>query len=128
MELTDLTLYEMMHRLKGGEIASVALTEACLARIDATDKNLNAFITICRDEALEAARAADARLAQGDAPMLTGVPVALKDIFITEGIRTTCASKILANFTPPYDGTAVRKLKEQGAVIVGKLNMDEFAM
>jgi len=128
MELTDLTLYEMMRRLKGGEITSVALTEACLARIDATDKNLNAFITICRDEALEAARTADARLAQGDAPMLTGVPVALKDIFITEGIRTTCASKILANFIPPYDGTAVRKLKEQGAVIVGKLNMDEFAM
>ncbi|MFN2257602.1 MAG: Asp-tRNA(Asn)/Glu-tRNA(Gln) amidotransferase subunit GatA [Desulfuromonadaceae bacterium] len=128
MELTDLTLHEMIRQLREGEITSVALTEASLARIDATDKNLNAFITICRDEALEAARAADARLAQGDAPMLTGVPVALKDIFITEGIRTTCASKILASFIPPYDGTAVRKLKELGAVIVGKLNMDEFAM
>ncbi|MCA1796138.1 MAG: Asp-tRNA(Asn)/Glu-tRNA(Gln) amidotransferase subunit GatA [Geobacteraceae bacterium] len=128
MELTDLTLHEMIRQLREGEITSVALTEASLARIDATDKNLNAFITICRDEAIEAARAADARLAQGDAPMLTGVPVALKDIFITEGIRTTCASKILASFIPPYDGTAVRKLKELGAVIVGKLNMDEFAM
>lgn len=128
MELTDLTLHEMMRQLKDGEITSVALTEACLARIDATDAQLNAFISVCRDEAIEAARAADARLAQGDAPMLTGVPVALKDIFITQGIRTTCASKILANFIPPYDGTAVRKLKEQGAVIVGKLNMDEFAM
>jgi aspartyl-tRNA(Asn)/glutamyl-tRNA(Gln) amidotransferase subunit A len=128
MELTDLTLHEMIRQLKEGEITSIALTEACLARIDATDAKLNAFISVCRDEALEAARAADVRLAEGDAPVLTGVPVALKDIFITEGIRTTCASKILANFIPPYDGTAVRKLKEQGAVIVGKLNMDEFAM
>ncbi|MFO7830823.1 MAG: Asp-tRNA(Asn)/Glu-tRNA(Gln) amidotransferase subunit GatA [Desulfuromonadaceae bacterium] len=128
MELTDLTLHEMTRQLKGGETTSVALTEACLARIDDTDTNINAFISVCRDEALAAARAADARLAQGDAPILTGVPVALKDIFITEGIPTTCASKILANFTPPYDGTVVRKLKEQGAVIVGKLNMDEFAM
>ncbi|MGM0416376.1 MAG: Asp-tRNA(Asn)/Glu-tRNA(Gln) amidotransferase subunit GatA [Thermodesulfobacteriota bacterium] len=128
MELTDLTLHEMTRQLKGGETTSVALTEACLARIDDTDTNINAFISVCRDEALTAARAADTRLAQGDAPILTGVPVALKDIFITEGIPTTCASKILANFTPPYDGTAVRKLKEQGAVIVGKLNMDEFAM
>lgn len=128
MELTDLTLHETIRQLREGKITSVSLTEACLARIDATDTKLNAFISVCRDEALTAARAADARLAQGDAPMLTGVPVALKDIFITEGIRTTCASKILTNFVPPYDGTAVRKLKEQGAVIVGKLNMDEFAM
>jgi len=128
MELTDLTLHEMIRRLGAGEITSVALTQACLERIDATDSDLNAFISVCRDEALAAAREADARLAKGDAPALTGVPVALKDIFVTQGIKTTCASRILANFIPPYDGTAVRKLKEQGAVIVGKLNMDEFAM
>jgi aspartyl-tRNA(Asn)/glutamyl-tRNA(Gln) amidotransferase subunit A len=128
MELTDLTLHEMIRRLGAGEITSVALTQACLERIDATDSDLNAFISVCRDEALAAAQQADARLAKGDAPALTGVPVALKDIFVTQGIRTTCASRILANFIPPYDGTAVRKLKEQGAVIVGKLNMDEFAM
>ncbi|MDY0212201.1 MAG: Asp-tRNA(Asn)/Glu-tRNA(Gln) amidotransferase subunit GatA [Desulfuromonadaceae bacterium] len=133
MELTDLTIHEMIQQLRGGEISAVALTQACLERIDATDTHINAFITVCRDEALAAARLADerlaqARLAQEDAPMLTGIPVALKDLFVTAEVRTTCASKMLADFIPPYDGTVVRKLKEQGAVIVGKLNMDEFAM
>ena len=128
MNLTDLTIHEMIEHLRDGRTTSVALTQACLERIDASDARLNAFITVCRDEALEAARDADERLKLQDAPLLTGIPVALKDIFVTEGIRTTCASKILDNFIPPYDGTAVRKLKEQGAVIVGKLNMDEFAM
>ena len=79
-------------------------------------------------EALKDADAADARLSAGEADALTGIPLALKDIFITQGIRTTCASKILNNFVPPYDGTAVSKLKAQGAVLLGKLNMDEFAM
>ncbi|MFA5701568.1 MAG: amidase family protein, partial [Desulfuromonas sp.] len=133
MELTDLTIHEMAQQLREGEISAVALTQACLERIDVTDTHLNAFISVCRDEALAAAHQADerlaqARLAQENAPMLTGIPVALKDLFVTTGVRTTCASKMLADFIPPYDGTVVRKLKEQGAVIVGKLNMDEFAM
>ncbi len=133
MELTDLTIHEMIQQLRGGETSAVALTNACLERIAATDTHLNAFITVCRDEALAAAQQADVRLTEArqtreTAPMLTGIPVALKDLFITAGIRTTCASKMLADFIPPYDGTVVRKLKEQGAVIVGKLNMDEFAM
>ena len=128
MELTQLTIHELQQQLADGTITSVALTEAFLARISATDEQLNAFITVCADEALAAAQVADEQRAAGNVLPLTGIPVALKDIFITQGVRTTCASKILGDFIPPYDGTAVAKLKEQGAVIVGKLNMDEFAM
>ncbi len=128
MELTQLTIHELQQQLADGTITSVALTEAFLARISATDEQLNAFITVCADEALAAAQVADQQRAAGNVLPLTGIPVALKDIFITQGVRTTCASKILGDFIPPYDGTAVAKLKEQGAVIVGKLNMDEFAM
>ncbi|MFO7983894.1 MAG: Asp-tRNA(Asn)/Glu-tRNA(Gln) amidotransferase subunit GatA [Desulfuromonadales bacterium] len=128
MELTELTIHEMQEKLDTGEITSVELTRACLDRIGATDEQVNAFITVCEDEALAAAEAADKRRAAGEVDPLTGIPLALKDIFCTEGIRTTCASKILDNFVPPYDGTVVGRLRDQGAVIVGKLNMDEFAM
>lgn len=128
MELTELTIHEMQEKLDSGEVTSVELTRACLDRIGVTDEQVNAFITVCEDEALATARAADEKRASGEADALTGIPLALKDIFCTEGIRTTCASKILDNFVPPYDGTVVGRLKEQGAVIVGKLNMDEFAM
>lgn len=128
MKLTDLTIHEMQQQLAAGATTSVALTEAFLARIHATDEHLNAFITVCDNEALQAAQAADEQRRNGNVKPLTGIPLALKDIFVTRGIRTTCASKILGDYLSPYDGTAVAKLKEQGAVIVGKLNMDEFAM
>ncbi|MDW7643960.1 MAG: Asp-tRNA(Asn)/Glu-tRNA(Gln) amidotransferase subunit GatA [Desulfuromonadales bacterium] len=128
MELIDKTIHELQALLRQGETTSVALTQAFLDRIAATDDQINAFITVCREEALAAAAEADRRLAAGEADVLTGIPVALKDIFLTAGVRTTCASKILDNFIAPYDGTAVARLKERGAVIVGKLNMDEFAM
>ncbi|BCA81021.1 Asp-tRNA(Asn)/Glu-tRNA(Gln) amidotransferase subunit GatA [Desulfuromonas sp. AOP6] len=128
MELIDKTIHELQALLRQGETTSVELTLAFLDRITATDDQINAFITVCREEALAAAAEADRRLAAGEADVLTGIPVALKDIFLTEGVRTTCASKILDNFIAPYDGTAVARLKERGAVIVGKLNMDEFAM
>ncbi|OQY20424.1 MAG: aspartyl/glutamyl-tRNA amidotransferase subunit A [Desulfobacteraceae bacterium 4572_35.1] len=128
MELTDLTIHEMQQQLADGTTTSLALTKAFLERIRATDDNLNAFITVCDDEALAAAEAADAQRRAGEVQPLTGIPIALKDIFVTAGIRTTCASKILGEYMSPYDGTAVSKLKQQGAVIVGKLNMDEFAM
>jgi len=128
MELFDLTIHELHDRLKKKELSSVEATKAMLARIEAVDPKVNAYITVTPEEALAAAEAADRRIAAGDTTPLTGIPIGLKDIFVTRGIRTTCASKILDNFVPPYDGTAVAKLKEAGAVIVGKLNQDEFAM
>jgi aspartyl-tRNA(Asn)/glutamyl-tRNA(Gln) amidotransferase subunit A len=128
MALTDLTIHELQALLRSGELSSVELTRAFLDRVAATDERVGAFLTVCEEQALKDAAAADARLAAGEAADLTGIPLALKDIFITEGVRTTCASRILGDFVPPYDGTAVRKLKEQGAVLLGKLNMDEFAM
>lgn len=128
MELYELSVHELHDKLKAREVSSVEATRAMLARIEATDPQVNAFITVTTEDALEAAEAADRRIAAGEMDVLTGIPVALKDIFVTKGIRTTCGSRILGNFIPPYDGTAVAKLKERGAVIIGKLNQDEFAM
>jgi len=99
-----------------------------LKRIEDVEDTVKAFITVTPEEALKNAEAADKRIATGDMDVLTGIPIALKDIFLTTGIRTTCGSHILGNFIPPYDSTAVAKLKEKGIVLVGKLNQDEFAM
>ena len=128
MKFQDLTIQEMRQKLLAGDLTSVELTKGCLERIKATDGELNAFITLCEDEALAAAAEADQQIKAGNTGMLTGIPVAVKDIFNTLDVRTTCGSKILDNYISPYDATAVTKLREQGAVIVGKLNMDEFAM
>jgi aspartyl-tRNA(Asn)/glutamyl-tRNA(Gln) amidotransferase subunit A len=128
MEIFDLTIHELQAKLQAKELSSVEATRALLARIEAVDQKVNAYITVTPEQALAEAEAADKRIAAGDVAPLTGIPVGLKDIFVTKGIRTTCGSKILQNFIPPYDGTAVAKLKAQGAVIVGKLNQDEFAM
>jgi aspartyl-tRNA(Asn)/glutamyl-tRNA(Gln) amidotransferase subunit A len=122
------SLTELAAALQGKTISSVELTTAFLDRIDALNPRLNAFITVDRDGALAAARDADARIAAGTAGPLTGIPVAHKDVFCTEGVRTTCASKMLANFTSPYDAHVVSQLKAAGAVMLGKTNMDEFAM
>jgi len=122
------SLTELAAALQGRQISSVELTTAFLDRIDALNPSLNAFITVNREGALAAARDADARLAAGTAGPLTGIPVAHKDVFCTEGVRTTCASKMLANFTSPYDAHVVSQLKAAGAVMLGKTNMDEFAM
>lgn len=108
--------------------SSVELTTALLARIDALDSRYNSFVTVDADAALAQARAADALLAAGDAPPLTGVPIAHKDIFCTRGMRTSCASRMLDNFVPPYDATVVQRLRDAGTVTLGKTNMDEFAM
>ena len=115
-------------KLRAREISATQLTRACLDRIAAAEPKLNAFITVSEKEALEQARAADARLAAGDAPALCGIPLGIKDIYATKGVRTTCASRILENFVPPFDATVIARLRADGAVFVGKANMDEFAM
>ncbi|PLX41895.1 MAG: Asp-tRNA(Asn)/Glu-tRNA(Gln) amidotransferase GatCAB subunit A [Deltaproteobacteria bacterium] len=120
--------HELRALLDSGEVSSVEVTQAFLDRIDAVDGKINAFLTVTADLALEQAAAADKRIKEGHASPLTGIPVGLKDLLVTKGVRTTCASKILENFIPPYDGTVVAKLREAGAVFTGKLNMDEFAM
>ncbi|PNU19327.1 Asp-tRNA(Asn)/Glu-tRNA(Gln) amidotransferase GatCAB subunit A [Geothermobacter hydrogeniphilus] len=128
MPFIDLNLQQLQSKLAGGEFSSRELTRAYLDRINATGGSLNSFITICEESAMAAAEAADIRRKKGDAAPLTGIPLAVKDIFNTEGIRTTAGSRILENYVAPYDATAVARLKEQGAVLLGKLNMDEFAM
>ena len=128
MSLFNLTLSELRAGLDRRDFSSAEATRACLERIAATDPQLNAFITVCGESALAEAGAADRRLADGEAAPLTGIPLAMKDIFNTCGVPTTCASKILANYVAPYDATAFARLKRQGAVLLGKVNMDEFAM
>ncbi len=129
MSLHALTLHDLHGKLKKREVSSVEITESVFQRISSTESKVRSYITLCRDAAVEEAKRADERLKRGEgsSPLL-GIPVALKDIFLTRGLLTTCASKILGNFIPPYDATAVRKLKEAGAVVTGKTNMDEFAM
>jgi len=121
------TIAELAKGLRSGEFSSVELTQSFLARIK-QHNSLNAYITVTEDLALQEAKAADARLAKGDAELLTGIPVAQKDIFCTEGVKTTCGSKMLDNFIAPYNATVVEKFNNAGAVMLGKLNMDEFAM
>ena len=122
------TIAELAAGLRAGEFTSEELTRVFLERIKAHDSQLNSYITLTEELALEQARAADARIAAGEAGPLTGVPIAHKDIFCTDGVRTSCASKMLDPFIAPYDATVVRKFKEAGVVMLGKTNMDEFAM
>jgi aspartyl-tRNA(Asn)/glutamyl-tRNA(Gln) amidotransferase subunit A len=122
------TVADLAAALRARKLSSVELTEQALTRVEAAQQALNAFITIDREGALAAARAADAALARGDAPPLAGIPVAHKDVLMTAGLRTTCGSRMLDNFTAPYDAHVVQGLKAAGTVLVGKTNMDEFAM
>ncbi|WP_350447904.1 Asp-tRNA(Asn)/Glu-tRNA(Gln) amidotransferase subunit GatA [Pseudomonas solani] len=124
----QLTLAEIARALAAKEFSSEELSGALLARIRALDPQLNSFVTVTADQALEQARAADARRAAGENGALLGAPIAHKDLFCTQGVRTSCGSKMLDNFTAPYDATVVEKLKAAGTVSLGKLNMDEFAM
>ncbi len=123
-----LTIDEARLALRKRELSAVELIRACLQRIAAVEPRLNSFITVCEKEALDQAQAADRRLASGDGGALCGIPLAIKDIYATRGVRTTCASKILENFVPTYDATVIARLRAEGAVFVGKANLDEFAM
>ena len=129
MSLATLTVHEAGDKLRKREITSLELTEAVLQRIAATDDRIHAYLTLDHEGARDQARRADARLPANDADSpLLGIPIALKDNFLTQGLRTTAASKLLGEFVPPYDATAVQRLRQAGAVIVGKTNLDEFAM
>lgn len=122
------TIAELSRGLAAGEYTSEQLTRHFLQRIEAHGIALNCFITVTADEALTQAREADQRRARGEAGPLTGIPMVHKDIFCTDGVKTSCGSKMLDNFIAPYDATVVRKLKEAGMPLLGKANMDEFAM
>ena len=119
---------ELSAMLQAGEVSSVELTQYFLDRIKNCDVKLNSFITVSEEQALAQAKASDEKLKAGNAPLLTGVPIAHKDIFCTYGVKTSCASKMLDNFISPYDATVVTNMREAGVVMLGKTNMDEFAM
>ncbi len=122
------SLTELSVALKSGTISSVELTQHYLDRIKQHDDKLNCFVTVTEEQALASAKAADQQIADGTAGVLTGIPIAQKDIFCTEGVRTACGSKMLDNFISPYNATVVEKLDTAGMPMLGKLNMDEFAM
>jgi aspartyl-tRNA(Asn)/glutamyl-tRNA(Gln) amidotransferase subunit A len=127
--MINASLKELSLALSSKKISSLELTQLFLDRIDRLNPALNAFVTVDREKSLNSARAADARIAAGNSGLLTGIPIAQKDIFCAEGWRTTCGSKMLANFVSPYDATVIRKMEaEAGLVSLGKTNMDEFAM
>jgi aspartyl-tRNA(Asn)/glutamyl-tRNA(Gln) amidotransferase subunit A len=127
-DLHHLTLAQLNEGLRARRYSSVELTRHFLERIDRLNPDLNAFITITREEALVAAQRADQQLAQGEAGTLVGLPLVHKDIFCTDGVLTTCGSHMLSNFKSPYDATVVERLSQAGMVMLGKANMDEFAM
>src|SRR5512147_233302 len=122
------TLAQLSADLRARRLSATELTKHFLDRIARHDATLNSFVTVTREQALVAAAAADKRLAKGDATPLTGLPLAHKDIFCTSGVKTSCGSRMLDNFVAPYDATIVERLQNAGVVMLGKTNMDEFAM
>ena len=131
--MTDHTLLfgsvsALRQQLRNRAVSSEELTRACLDRIEACNGALNAVITVCAEQAIDSAREADKAIARGDVASLTGIPLLHKDIFCTNGVRTTCGSRMLEQFVPAYDATVVSKMRAEGAVMLGKCNMDEFAM
>ena len=128
-QLYELTAHELHEKLKTREMTSAELTQSVFNRIDAVEGQIEGYITLTRETALQQAEIADAGFQRGDEmPPLAGIPIAVKDVICTKGVLTTCGSKILGNFVPPYDATVITKLHRQGSVVIGKTNMDEFAM
>ncbi|MBI4688513.1 MAG: Asp-tRNA(Asn)/Glu-tRNA(Gln) amidotransferase subunit GatA [Nitrospirae bacterium] len=128
MELYNLTIHGAREAISKGDASPVKLTESILRRIDAVEEKIKAYATITKDEAMGNANAAEERLKKGGKGKLLGIPIAIKDNMCTEGIRTACSSKILENFIPPYESTVTKKLKDEGCILIGKTNLDEFAM
>jgi aspartyl-tRNA(Asn)/glutamyl-tRNA(Gln) amidotransferase subunit A len=131
MLLNELTISEALKKLRAKEINAAELTAACLTAIEAGNKALNAFLTVTGDKAMDAARESDKRLAaktNSNVRTLEGIPLGVKDLFCTKGVRTTAGSHVLGSFTPPYESTVTQNLWDAGAIMLGKLNMDEFAM
>jgi aspartyl-tRNA(Asn)/glutamyl-tRNA(Gln) amidotransferase subunit A len=124
----DKSIRDLAAGLRNGDFSSEELTRHYLQRIEGLDGALNSFISVTAEQALAQARAADERIRAGDASPVTGIPIAHKDIFCTDGVRTSCGSRMLDRFVSPYDATVVQKLADAGAVMLGKTNMDEFAM
>jgi len=129
LKLYELTARDLTAKINSGEVSSREAVESVLTRIDAMEESINAYISVTCDEALAMADDIDQRRAKGETlGTLAGVPMAIKDSIVTEGIKTTAGSHILNNFIPPYDATVIEKLKSAGAVIIGKSNTDEFTM
>ena len=128
MGLSNLTGFETAEKIRNGEVSALEVANAALERIDQLDSEIRAFLTVDHEDARSRAKAADENLANGEAGPLCGVPVAIKDNMAVRGLPTTCASKILEEFRPPFDCTATSKLEEAGAVIIGKTNTPELAL
>ena len=128
MNLYELTIHEAHDLLRKKEVTAEELARSVMERVDAVDDKVGAYLTVVGDQALDQARHADTLIAAGNIRPLTGIPLAVKDLICTQGVRTSCASRILENFVPPYDAFVIGRLRQAGAVFTGKLNMDEFAM
>ncbi len=132
MELFELTIHQLQDLLKNKKASSREITESVFKRIQSVENKVHAYVTLTEETALQQAKKADEKISKNGGAIhelpLLGIPIGIKDNFLTEGIKTTCASKILNNYIPPYNGTAVQKLIDAGMILVGKLNMDEFAM
>ncbi|MCK9273591.1 MAG: Asp-tRNA(Asn)/Glu-tRNA(Gln) amidotransferase subunit GatA [Syntrophales bacterium] len=128
MEPYELTIHELHEKLRSGELTSLDITASVFERIEAVEEEVHSYITLLKEDALESARKSDIEIRRGNMSQLTGIPIAVKDLLCTRGIKTTCGSHILEDFIPPYDATVIKKLKNAGAIFTGKTNMDEFAM
>ncbi len=128
MQVYELSLAELRDKIISRELSSVEAAKSYLSRIETLEPRLKSYVTVTSERAMESAKRADQAVARGERRPLLGVPVGIKDIFLTKGVATTCGSKILQDFVPTYDSTAVARLEQAGAVVLGKLNMDEFAM